>query len=116
MPSPIERDRRSVNHGTLRGDTGHTTVAGEGIRARLVVLRPQHADGSLSRIVLDQVMADLVHEHIEAHEIAQCLAGPRDDRLRAPTDHFDGGARARESLRFGAARRPGSVHGACGCA
>jgi hypothetical protein len=44
----------------------------------LVICGPHHARESLSPMVLDEMVTDLVHQAIEQHELGECLARPID--------------------------------------
>jgi hypothetical protein len=68
-----------------------------------VIGRPHHSAQSLSRVVLDEMVADLVHEPVEQHEARERVARPLDScpertRLDGGTATFDPRARTRIKL------------------
>ena len=64
-------------------------MASERVRERFVIFRPGNADTPLTGVVLDEMMTDLVHEHVEEHEVAKRRARPANDALRTARDAFD---------------------------
>lgn len=64
-----------------------------------MVCRSHHPRRPLARVVLDQVMPDLVHQTIEQYKVAEGLLGPVDscptkpflDRCSGPSQALDGG-------------------------
>lgn len=77
-----------------------SVARGEAHGERLVVLRAADAGGALAGVLLDDVVAELVDEHVCKDEVPQCLAGPGDDGLRAAADDLNARARPRQSVRL----------------
>jgi hypothetical protein len=53
---------------------------------------------AFSFVVLQEVMADLMHEYIEEHEVAEGIPWPGNDRLSRFADRLHPRPRATESL------------------
>lgn len=54
-----------------------------------MIFRSGDADTSFSRVMLDDMVTDLVHEHVEEHEGTECPVRPANDSLRTSRNAFD---------------------------
>jgi hypothetical protein len=66
---------------------GKATLVREAIGESFVILRTGDSKRPLALVLLYQVMADFVHEHIEKHEVAEGLFRPSD--VNAPSPALD---------------------------
>ena len=92
---------------------GEATLVCEAIGEGFVILRTGDSKRALALVLLYQVMADFVHEHIEEHEVAEGLIRPSDGNARspAPDPNDRSGAHQRFFVVFGQRSRyaPGRV-------
>ncbi len=63
---------------------GKATLVREAIGEGFVILRTSDPKRPLALVLLYQVMADFVHEHIEEHEVTEGLIRPSDVNAHSP--------------------------------
>jgi len=59
---------------------------GEAISERLMVFGAQNATAAFARVLLDDMVSNLVHQDIKKNKVVQCVIGPLDARLRSISD------------------------------
>jgi hypothetical protein len=71
---------------------------GKALSESFVIRGSGDTPSTFSFVMLQQMMADLMHEHIEEHEVSEGVRGPGNDRLSRFADRLDPRPRSTDFL------------------